>query len=594
MSDAKRPRSAHLWIALWRQMARGDKVRLAAAAIVMLLASALMAVLPLLLGGLVDHALSHGDVSLVGSAGALGEIGVLVVVSQLLNVVRRHLVESVKTRFERDTRSRAYHRLMHLDLRRLGKAKIGGVYGRANRSIEGSVRLLQLGAMDLLPAVTLAVAALVVAVTRDVLAAAAMGMVIPTGFALVRWQVSSQAGVRRRVLGQKEEIDGQVVEALPQMETVRAAGAERHLAHAIGAACDALRTIEFRHHRVMSLFDAAKALNEGVWLIATLAVAIRLAAGGRISAGEVTAYVLLYVGVTTPLRELHRIVDEAAESAQQAGDLLELLAEPEDEAYHPASIRTQRRAAERGPLLSMTDVRFAHPGRAAVLSGFSLQLERGERVGLVGATGCGKSTVLKLLTRMLHGYEGIVRIAGRDLRSMSHDDLREWIAYVPQDAQLFHRSVRENIALGHPDAPIEDVIAAAVKASVHADVVAMPDGYDTIVGERGATLSGGQRQRLCLARALLRTPELLLLDESTSALDGPSQRAIQRSLDALEHVSMLVVAHRLTTLRTMDRIVVLERGRVLEAGGFDELEAAGGRFAAMLAGIEEGVSRAPV
>lgn len=578
--DTARP--ARLWVELWRLTAHADRVRLLAAAAVMVLAGALTAVLPLLLGRLVDHALAQGDVTLAGSAGRLAEIAALVVVSQLLNVTRRQLVESVKTSFERDSRFRAYHRLMHLDLARLRAGQVGGIYGRANRSIEGAVRLLQLGAMDLLPAATLALAALVVAVTRNPVVAVAMGLVIPTGFALVRWQVRSQAGVRLRVRDQKESIDGQVVELLPAIETVRASGAELHLVRGIREACGRLRAIELGHHRAMALFDAAKTLNEGLWLIATLAVAVQLAAGGHISAGEVTAYVLLYAGVTTPLRELHRIVDEAAESAQQTGDLLGLLGEPEDESYRPVAVPAQRRAAERSPLLSVSGVRFGHPGHEPVLADLSLRIAPGERVGLVGASGCGKSTLLKLVARMLHGYEGTIRIAGRDLRGLSRADLAELVGYVPQEAMLLRRSVRDNIALGDPAASLDAVVAAATRANVHEAVVAMPAGYDTLVGERGGTLSGGQRQRLCLARALLRTPPLLLLDESTSALDRGSQAAIQQAIDALDHVALLVVAHRLDTLRTMDRILVLERGTVVEQGAFGELEAAGGRFAGML------------
>ncbi len=315
----------------------------------MLAASAMTAVLPLLVGSLIDHILGIDDVRLSDAAGPLGEIAMLVIVTQLLQVIRRQLVESVATSFERDSRERAYGHLIRLDLERLRQGQLGGIYGRANRSIEGAVRLIKLGAMDLLPAVTLAISAVVVAVTRDPVVALAMAMVIPTGFALVLWQVNNQAGVRLRIRDHKEAIDGMVVELLPALEVVRAAGADKHFLSRIREATGRLRATELRHHIAMSLFDAGKAINETLWLLVTLGVAVQLASGGQTTAGHLTAYFLLYLGVTAPMRELHRIVDEAAESAQQTTDLLDLLSEEEDESYRPSKRAHLARLGERTP-----------------------------------------------------------------------------------------------------------------------------------------------------------------------------------------------------------------------------------------------------
>lgn len=581
---ASSPGPLCLWLRLWRLLARGDRRRLVTAGVAMLLGSAVGGILPLLIGGLVDSALSGNGVSLAAAAGPLAVIAMTVIAAQGLEVLRRQLVEQVATGFERDTRSRAYHHLMRLDLDHLRHGHVGGIYGRANRSIEGAVKLVKLGAMDLFPAMLLSIASLVVAFAHNPFVACAMALVVPTGLLLARWQVASQAGVRVDIRNHKEQVDAQVVELLPALEVVRTTGADEHFTGRVQKACDGLRTTELRHHRAMSLFDAAKAINEGVWLVVTLAVAIELAAAGSISAGQVTTYVLLYAGVTTPLRELHRIIDETAESAQQTADLFGLLDEPEDEVYRAPVRRIAAVNAKKTPELSLAGVRFTHRGRAnSALDGVTLQVRAGERVGLVGASGCGKSTLLKILARLHHGYEGTIRLAGRELRDIPHAELIALIGYVTQEPKLFAGSVRENITLGRKNATANQIARAARRASIHDDIMGLPHGYESIMAERGDTLSGGQRQRICLARALLCTPPVLLLDEPTSALDETSQATVQQAIDALEDVTLLMVAHRLTTLRTMDRIVVLHDGKIVEAGGYAELAMRDGHFAAMIA-----------
>ncbi len=169
------------------------------------------------------------------------------------------------------------------------------------------------------------------------------------------------------------------------------------------------------------------------------------------------------------------------------------------------------------------------------------------------------------------------------MRDIQRDEMVDLIGFVGQEAKLFRGSILDNITLGRPDATPEEAVRAARRANIHHEIIAMNGGYDALVGERGETLSGGQRQRLCLARALLKTPPVLLLDEPTSALDGPSQAAVQNAIDTLENVTLVVVAHRLSTLRTMDRIVVLDGGTIVQEGSFAQLALAGGLFAEMLA-----------
>jgi ATP-binding cassette subfamily B protein len=233
--------------------------------------------------------------------------------------------------------------------------------------------------------------------------------------------------------------------------------------------------------------------------------------------------------------------------------------------------------------VSFEQVRFAYPGRPAVLKDFDLVIAPGQRVGLVGFSGAGKSTVLALLQRFYDVSGGRISIDGHDIRDVSQESLRNVMAVVPQDISLFHRSVLENIRYARPDASEQDVLAAAEMAHCRHFIEAMPEGFDTMVGDRGVKLSGGQRQRLAIARALLKNAPILLLDEATSALDTESEQAIQHALDRLMMGrTVIAIAHRLSTLQSFDRIIVMDKGRIVDDGSPAVLSARPGPFRDLL------------
>lgn len=232
--------------------------------------------------------------------------------------------------------------------------------------------------------------------------------------------------------------------------------------------------------------------------------------------------------------------------------------------------------------VSFSDLKFGYGDGPEILKGISLHIPAGETHAIVGATGAGKSTVVRLLLRFHDPRSGEVRLDGRDLRTLSYSSLRGVMGYVSQDVFLFHGTVRENIAYGRMEATQQEIEAAAVAAEAHEFILGLPQGYDTVVGERGQKLSGGQRQRLSLARAILRDPAVLVLDEATSAVDNETEAAIQRSLARVtKNRTAVVIAHRLSTVRDAHKIWVLEDGKVAEAGSHDELVAHGGLYAAL-------------
>jgi ATP-binding cassette, subfamily B, bacterial MsbA len=235
----------------------------------------------------------------------------------------------------------------------------------------------------------------------------------------------------------------------------------------------------------------------------------------------------------------------------------------------------------KGGAVSFHDVSFAY-GEAATLSGVTLDIPAGKKVALVGPSGAGKSTIFNLLLRFYDTERGAIAVDGQDIHSVTLESLRAAIGVVTQEAVLFDESVADNIALGKPGAALGEIKAAARNAAAHDFIEAMPQGYDTKVGEGGLKLSGGQRQRIAIARAMLRNAPILLLDEATSALDAESERQVQDALARLmKGRTTIVIAHRLSTVVDADRIYVLERGRVVQSGSHTELMAANGLYASL-------------
>ena len=307
--------------------------------------------------------------------------------------------------------------------------------------------------------------------------------------------------------------------------------------------------------------------------------------GGQILAGElepakffsfIAAVMLLY----QPVKQLGRMGQTAIAGAAAAERIFEILDSPS-----PVPDTGERTLAPLQDAVRFERVSFSYDGERPVLREFELEIRRGEVVALVGASGGGKTTVANLLPRFWDPTGGRITIDGVDIREATLASLRSQIAVVTQETVLFDDSVRANIAYGRPDVPAAEVERAARLAQAHEFVVAMPQGYDTKVGERGALLSGGQRQRIAIARAFLKDAPILILDEATSALDAESEREVQRALDGLvafersARRTVLVIAHRLSTIRNADRIVVIAGGRVVEVGPHDELVARGGEYA---------------
>lgn len=300
---------------------------------------------------------------------------------------------------------------------------------------------------------------------------------------------------------------------------------------------------------------------------------------GTITIGELVQFMIYTIMVAGALGALTEIWGELQRAAGATERLVELL-NAEDAVVDPSApvAVPDTQAAE----ITFDNVTFAYPGRPTIsaLDGVSFTVNAGESVALVGPSGAGKSTVIQLLQRFYDPQTGGVKIDGVDLRDMARMDFRQHVALVPQDPVIFADTARENIRFGRPDATDAEVVEAAKAAAAHDFLTALPDGYDSDVGERGVMLSGGQKQRIAIARAILRDAPILLLDEATSALDAESERLVQSAVEDLALTrTTIMVAHRLATVKQADRIIVFDGGKIVATGTHDDLVAEGGLYA---------------
>jgi subfamily B ATP-binding cassette protein HlyB/CyaB len=520
---------------------------------------------------LVHRSLSTLDVLTVG-------LVAIAAFETILGILRTYLFAHTTNRIDVELGARLFHHLLALPMAYFQARRVGDSVARV-RELENIRNFLTSSALTLVIDLLFTSVFLAVMFAYSPLLTAIVLGSFP-------FYIAISAGATplfRRRLDEKfrrgAENQAFLVESVTGIETLKAMAVEPQMQRRWEEQLAGYVAASFR---VLSLGNTA---SQGVQLVSKVATAgilyfgAKLVIDGGLSVGELVAFNILAGRVSAPVLRLAQMwqdFHQARLSVLRLGDILNTTAEPTSTAA-----RT-RLPAIRGHI-SFDNVTFRYRiDGPEVLHDVSFDVAAGQTVGIVGPSGSGKSTFAKLVQRLYVPESGRVLIDGMDLAMVDPAWLRRQIGVVLQENVLFNRSVRENIALADPALPMERVITAAELAGAHDFILELPEGYDTIVGERGASLSGGQRQRIAIARALITDPRILIFDEATSALDYESERIIQHNMKEIaKGRTVLIIAHRLSTVRATDRIITLERGRLVEDGTHETLIKIGGRYASL-------------
>lgn len=577
----------HPLIRLWRY-ARNHRPAIIAATLCSILNKIFDLAPPVLIGAAVDVVVNQEDsfIAWLGFPDVVTQLWILAGLTAVIwafesifqyayDVLWRNLAQTI----EHELRLDAYDHVQRLELAYFEDRSTGGLMAILNDDVNQLERFLDMGANEIIQLITTVI--VISGIFLATIPSVAWMALIPMPIIIwgsIRFQ-KKLAPLYARVREQVAILNGQLANNLSGIATIKSFTAEEHELGRIELESDAYRQRNREAIYLSSAFVPLIRMVIAAGFIAILVFGGQLALSGALNVGAYSVLIFITQRLLWPLTRLGNTLDLYQRAMASTNRILDVL----DTERQIADGHLPLSLSETQGAVAFENVSFEYRSERAqdsrVINNLSFHIPPGQTAAIVGATGAGKTTVVKLLLRFYDVQQGRILLDGKDIRHIRLADLRRAIGFVSQDVFLFHGAVKENIAYGSFDASMEEIVAAAKVAEAHDFILELPEGYDTIVGERGQKLSGGQRQRVSLARAVLKDPPILILDEATSAVDNETEAAIQRSLERIAvGRTMLVIAHRLSTIRRADAIFVLANGVLREQGRHEELIAQNGIY----------------
>ena len=512
-------------------------------------------------------------------------------ISYLLRAWFQYLITIIGHRMgtlvEADMRRDVFTHIQTLSFSFFDKNRTGVLMARVTNDLFEIVELAHHGPENLLTCGATLIGAVIILFTINARLAAVLLVLLPVCITFAMRQRLKMQEANREVKIKTGEINAAIESGISGIRTSKAFAAEKAEDEKFDRANDAFKKSKVRYYRAMGLFNAGIEATVGVMQVAVVSVGGFLIMRGELSFVDLLTFTLYISVFLTPVRKLVQFMEVYAQGSAGFDRFVELM-------------RTKPEIADAPDAEELKDVKgdifydhvsFSYRDGVSVLDDVTLHIKPGETFALAGSSGGGKTTICHLLPRFYDVTEGAVLIDGKDVRKLTQESLHRNIGIIQQDVFLFAGTIMENIRYGRPEATDREVMEAAARAEIHEDIMQMPDGYQSFVGERGVVLSGGQKQRISIARVFLKNPPVLILDEATSALDSVTEQKIQKSLERLSAgKTCLVIAHRLSTIRNADRIAVVEDRRIVEQGSRAELLEKNGAYAALEKAQTEGSS----